>query len=172
MGNIPHVETINKILEKSMNPNKQIISKIDYKFDENKPVIDHTPKYSTNRETRGMSFNISNDDDQTLTSQLQNVENIKEYPYIAIGTITVRFPELEKDLEYTCFLIDTNVVVTLASNIIKNGVRAQIIKTTFGDEEVKLENVVHIQGEDIKEDEKKKKKMQKKLKCWIKDHQN
>ncbi len=71
-----------------------------------------------------MSFNISNDDDQTLTSQLQNVENIKEYPYIAIGTITVRFPELEKDLEYTCFLIDTNVVVTLASNIIKNGVRA------------------------------------------------
>ena len=155
-----------------MNPNKQIISKIDYNFDENKPVIDYTPKYSKNREATASFWEFSSADNQTLTSKLQNVENIKEYPYIAIGTITVRFPELEKDLEYTCFLIDTNVVVTLASNIIKNGVRAQIIKTTFGDEEVKEENVVHIQGEDIKEDEKKKKKMQKKLKCWIKDHQN
>ena len=102
-----------------------------------------------------MSFLIDNG---IIASPLLNVENIKKYPYIAIGTITVRFPKLEKDLEYTCFLIDSNVVVTLASNIKdKNkGGRATKIKTTFSDEEVSSENV-HFQEEDSKKDEKKEK---------------
>ncbi len=147
--------------------NEQNISKIDYKYEENRKesIISTTDsaKNSTNRDRRVSSFNFSiwDDDNQTITSLLQDVENIKKYPYIAIGTITVKFPNLEEDLEYTCFLIDTNVVVTLASNIKdKNkGGRATKIKTTFSDEEVNQKNV-HIQGEDSKEDEKSAEKIE------------
>ena len=165
MGLGPSKETIRKILKESMNgnSNEQNISKIEckYKKEKNISVIIDSAENSTNRERSDSSFDFSIDDNQTISSKLQDVENIKKYPYIAIGTITVRFPKLEKDLEYTCFLIDTNVVVTLASNIKdKNkGGRATIIKTTFSDEKVKSENV-HIQGEDNKEDEKNAEKIE------------
>ena len=154
MGLRPSKEKIREILKNSMNrnSNEQNISKIEckYKKEENIPVIKDSAKNSKNIEGNA-----------TKTSPFQDVENIKKYPYIAIGTITVRFKNLEKDLEYTCFLIDTNVVVTLASNIEdkKTGERATKIKTTFTDEKVKSENV-YIQGEDSKEDKKNAEKIE------------
>ena len=165
MGLGPSKEKIRKILEKSMNPNinEQKNLKIEYKYKQNEIMdIEESASNSTNEggsdfAENGDSFNFSTDDNQTITSPLQNVKNIKKFPYIAIGTITVRFPSLDQDLEYTCFLIDTNVVVTLASNINdkSKGGRAKIIKTTFSDEKVKPENVF-IQGEEKKDKKKGK----------------
>jgi hypothetical protein len=167
MGLGPSKEKIRKILEKSMtnpNSNEQKNLKIEYKYKQGEIMdIEDSTTNTTNTEgsdyqENGDSFNFSTDDNQTITSPLQDVKNIKKFPYIAIGTITVRFPLLDEDREYTCFLIDTNVVVTLASNIDdkSKGGRAKTIKTTFSNEKVKPENI-HIQGEDDKKEKKKQK---------------
>ena len=163
MGLGPSKEKIRRLLKNSMNrnSNEQNISKIENKYKENREesiiVTKDSAQNSKNRQESAisMSFLIDNG---IIASPLLNVENIKKYPYIAIGTITVRFPNLEEDLEYTCFLIDSNVVVTLVSNIKDKvkGERATKIKTTFSDEEVSSENV-HFQEEDSKKDEKKEK---------------
>ena len=163
MGLGPSKGTICEILKKSMNrnSNEQNISTIEYKrIDNRAESIVVKDSRENSRRVSTIIFSRSNDN-QTFTSPLQDVENIKKFPYIAIGTITVRFQQLEKDLEYTCFLIDTNVVVTLASNIEDKdkGGRATVIKTTFSDKKVKQKNV-HFQGEDSKEYEKKKKKIE------------
>ena len=167
MGLGPSKEKIRKILEKSMtnpNSNEQKNLKIEYKYKQGEIMdIEDSASNSTSTEgsdyqENGDSFNFSTDDNQTIISPVQDVKNIKKFPYIAIGTITVRFPSLDEDCEYTCFLIDTNVVVTLASNIEdkSKGGRAKTIKTTFSDEKVKPENI-HIQGEDDKKEKKKQK---------------
>ena len=78
------------------------------------------------------------------------VKNVKKFPYNSVGTLIVKFTN--EELEYTCFLIYHNIVITLASNLInKNGEKAKYIKTTFSNEEVKWENIF------IEEDKKDKK---------------
>jgi hypothetical protein len=163
MGLGPSKEKIRKILEKSMtnpNSNEQRNLKIEYKYkqgdgmDIEESASNTTSSEGSDYQENGDSFNFSTDENQTFTSPLQDVKNVKKFPYIAIGTLLVKYPSLEEEFQYTCFLIDTNVVVTLASNLDdKNkGGKAKSIKTTFSDEKVKWENII-IQGED----EKKKK---------------
>lgn len=108
----------------------------------------------SNYQENSDSFNFSIDEKQTITSPLQDIKNVKKFPYIVIDTLIAKFPSFDEDYQYTCFLIDTNIVITLVSNLEdKNkGGKSKSIKTTFSDEKVKWENI-HIQGED---DEKKK----------------
>ena len=74
-----------------------------------------------------------------LPSPFRDVKNIKKFPYIAVGFISVKFPVIDDEYIYTCFAVDTNVVITLASNIIdKNkGGKATSILTSFSDQKVK-----------------------------------
>ena len=106
------------------------------------------------------SFILSFEINQSLDNPKLNVKNISKFPYSAIGTISVQFPLREEIFVYTCFLIDTNVVVTLASNLKSKskGGKAKSIVTSFSKENVKWENIF-IQGEEIsdkKNDEKDK----------------
>ena len=161
MGLGPSKDKIRKILEKSMtnpNANEQKNLKIEYKYKQNE-VMDMDEPNSTSTSTdpselssENDSFSFSTEASQTIDSPTLDVKNPKKFPYIAIGTLTVKFPVSEEDFEYTCFLIDTNVVVTLASNLNdKNkGGKAKSIVTTFSDEKVKWENVI-IQGDDKKD---------------------
>ena len=163
MGLGPSKEKIRKILERSIqNPNnrEQKNLKIEYKYTQE---IDMEEASSTNTTTGGSdmntgeSFNFSVDENFTIISPNLDVKNIKKFPYNTVGTITVQFANFEEKMEYTCFLIDTNVVVTLASNIEKEGLgRAKVITTTFSEEKVKSENV-YIQGEQNTKDKGKKK---------------
>ena len=165
MGLGPSKEKIRKILEKSMtNPNstEQRNLKIEYKYktgdsmDIDESVSNTTSTEGSDYQESGDSFNFSTDENQTITSPLQDVKNVKKFPYIAIGALYVKYSDIDEELQYTCFLIDTNVVVTLASNLvdISKGGKAKSIKTTFSEEKVKWENII-IQGE---EDKKKKDK--------------
>jgi hypothetical protein len=106
------------------------------------------------------SFNFSQDESQSITSSLQDAKNPKKFPYIAIGRLTVLFRLLDVDEYFTCFLIDTNVAITLASNLDNPNKRgkAKLISKTFSEEKVKWENIV------IKGDEKTNKKKDKKMK--------
>ena len=131
-----------KILEKSMtnpNINEQKNLKIEYKYKQGDDMDIEEAAFNQNssegsdyQENRD-SFIFYTDGNQTIISPLQDVKNVKKFPYIAIGTLTVKFPSFDEDYQYTCFLIDTNAVVTLASNLEdKNkGGKAIFIKTTF-----------------------------------------
>ena len=174
MGLGPSKEKIRKILEKSINNqniNAQSLAslKIEYKYKQG-DGMDIEEAVSNTSNTDGMeyqeggdSFNFSQDESQSITSPLLDVKNTKKFPYIAIGRLTVRFPQADSDEYFTCFLIDTNVVITLASNLenASKGGKAKSISTTFSEEKVKWENII-IQGEE-KTDKKKEKKEEKTL---------
>ena len=168
MGLGPSKEKIRKILEKSIsnpNSNEQTNLKIEYKYNQEEGMNLETNSTNASSENSDYqdnqdSFNFSTDESQTILSAQQDVKNVKRFPYIAIGTLIVRTSN-DEELLYTCFLIDTNVVVTLASNLmdhLKGGnTLAKTIYTTFSDEKVKPENI-RIQGEEKngKKNEKKK----------------
>ena len=164
MGLGPSKEKIRRILERSItNPNmsEQKNLKIEYKYKQTDSMeVEEAPSSGPSTEssenTENDSFTFSQEVTQVLINPKLDVKNTKKFPYIAIGTISVKFPISEDTYEYTCFLIDTNVVVTLASNINdKNkGGKAKSIVTTFSEEKVKWENI-RIQGEDKKDKGKK-----------------
>ena len=165
MGLGPSKDKIRKILEKSIsniNTNEQKDLKIEYKYNlsENLQACDSIQNTSNDTSTEGPgddSFNFSQEIVQVVDSSQLDVKNVKIFPHSTIGTLIVRFDSSDMDEYFTCFLVDTNVVVTLASNLInKNkGGKAKSIMTTFSDEKVKWENI-HIQNEK-KEKEKGKK---------------
>ena len=151
MGLGPSKEKIRKILEKSINNqniNTQSLAnlKIEYKYKQG-DGMDIEETVSNNSSSEGSdfdgtdSFNFSQDETQNITSPVLDVKNPKKFPYITIGRLQVRFPQVDYDEYFTCFLIDTNVVITLASNLenANKGGRAKIISTTFSEEKVKPE---------------------------------
>ena len=169
MGLGPSKEKIRKILEHSItNPisSDQKNIKIEYKFDYAGAAAE--AEENSNASTRGGdnkggsendSFILSQEVTQTLDNPTLNVKNMNKFPYSAIGTITCKFPVDEnKEFIYTCFLIDTNVVLTLAANLESNskGGKAKSIVTSFSKEQVKWENII-IQGSETKGKGKKEK---------------
>ena len=119
------------------------------------------PSSSKNEEDDDFDFDIDLDYLCGIDNPRLDVKNIKKYPYNSIGTISVQFPYSDEIFVYTCFLIDSNVVVTLASNLDnKNkGGKAKSIATSFSEEYINWENIF-IQKEEksneIKEKEKDK----------------
>ena len=169
MGLGPSKEKIRKILEHSIttpisSDAKNI--KIEYKFDYAGAAAE--AEENSNASTRGGdnkggsendSFILSQEVTQALDNPTLNVKNMNKFPYSAIGTITCKFPVDEnKEFIYTCFLIDTNVVLTLAANLESNskGGKAKSIVTSFSKEQVKWENII-IQGSETKGKGKKEK---------------
>ena len=170
MGLGPSKEKIRKILEHSItnpiSPDQKNI-KIEYKFDyagaaaeaeENSNGTNRGGENKTGAE--GDSFILSEQINQVLDNPILNVKNMNKFPYSAIGTITCKFPVDEnKEFTYTCFLIDTNVVLTLAANLESNskGGKAKSIVCSFCKEPVKWENIT-IQGSETKGKKKDKDK--------------
>ena len=151
-------EKIEKILEKSLlNQNNYLENRIKYKYCKNNDLDCEQTKELNNNENLAYiegendSFSFSSEMTVDIESPTLDVRNIKKFPYTAIGTLLVKFPISDKDYFYTCFLIDANIVVTLASNLIdKNkGGKAISIKTSFINKNVKWENI-YIQN-DLKE---------------------
>ena len=160
MGLGPSKEKILKILEKSItNPNINEL-KIEYKYQikqglDSDSDVDLSKSISSEKNLEDDSFTFSLNLVLNIDSELSDVKNIKKYPYNTVGTLIVKFPNEEEVNLFTCFLIDTNVVVTLASNLINNnkGGKATSILTTFSEEKVKWENIF-IQGDEKKKDKK------------------
>ena len=158
MGLGPSKKKIIKILVNSitnLNISEQKNFKIEYKFSYSEiSNTEENPSSTMNgidnsERADNESFIFSQEVNQVLDNPKLNVKSIKKFPYCAVGTINVQFPISDEVYEYTCFLIDTNVVVTLAANLEnKNkGGRAKSIMTSFSKENVKWENIF-IQGEE------------------------
>ena len=156
------LQIIEKSITNQRKNNKKDNNKIEYKFnyesdldEENNPSSDEKEKENEENDLYQIGFCYEPSLDDSL-----KVKNINKFPYSAIGTISVQFPIREEIFVYTCFLIDANVVVTLASNLKSKskGGKAKSIVTSFSKENVKWENIF-IQGEEIsdkKNDEKDK----------------
>ena len=136
--------------------------RIEYNVNEIENLEEEKPSSSKNEEDDSFDFDdIDLDYLYRIDSPRSDVKNIKKYPYNSIGTISVQFPDSDEIFVYTCFLIDSNVVVTLASNLDnKNkGGKAKSIATSFSEEYINWENIF-IQKEEksneIKEKEKDK----------------
>jgi Ran GTPase-activating protein (RanGAP) involved in mRNA processing and transport len=162
MGLGPSKEKIRKILEHSItNPisSDQKNIKIEYKFDYTgaaQEAEENSNQIARNGENKGgaegQSFILSETVTQELDNPALNVKNMNKFPYSAIGTISCKFPvDDNKEFIYTCFLIDTNVVLTLASNLESNskGGKAKSISCSFSKEPIKWENIT-IQGSETK----------------------
>ena len=146
MGQGPNKEKIHKILEESVfNPcsNEKKYLKIEYKYKENEPIE------KVEEVEEDFTFDIHDSINSSLDVSKKNY-----FPYTTIGTIISQFPGEKEPLQSTCFLIEKNVVVTLASNIYnKNkGGRAESIMTTFSKDKVILDNthIIIQEGEDNK----------------------
>ena len=154
MGIGPSKEKINKILKMSREyPNfeDQNNIKIEYKCISSKKKEENTENYNNNG-----SLNYS-EENENIKSDRLNIKSIKQYPYNTVGILKVKFPISDEDYLYSCLMIEANVVITLASNLVDNnkGGRAKSIITTFKNEEVKWENI-YIQDElKIRNTEKK-----------------
>ena len=72
-----------------------------------------------------------------ITNKISKV-NIRHYPYCAIGTLNVIYPDDSAVHQFTCFLIEANVVVTLGTNISNpnHSGKATNITTSFSPEKV------------------------------------
>ena len=149
---------IRKLLENSItnpNINEQKKFKIEYKFNyyessNDQQNLSSSMNWNENAErNENESFIFSQEIIQVLNNPKLDIKNSNKFPYCAIGTISVVFPISNEVFVYTCFLIDTNVVVTLASNLEnKNkGGKAESIMTSFSEKKVKWENI-YIQGEE------------------------
>ena len=123
MGIGPNKEIIHNILEHSIinsNLNEQKALTIEYKYKQIESMEDYDNENKVNEnddDIENDSFTLSIETAQILNNPQLDVKFPKRYPYIAVGTINVKFPISEEIYVYTCFLVDTNVVVTLASNL-------------------------------------------------------
>ena len=152
MGLGPSKEKIHKILEESVaNPysNEQKYLRLEYHYKED--LLIEEEENDNNLDEKQIIYDSIN--------TFLDVSKKNKFPYTTIGTIISQFPGEKEPLQSTCFLIEKNVVVTLASNIDnKNkGGRALSIMTTFSKEKVILDNKhIYIQGE---EDNKNKEEL-------------
>ena len=147
------------ILERSASENYFQNPKIEYHFnyfeDSDKDKKENNENSEEDKKVKEEEeddfFNFSFEDDRKIDNSKLNVKNTQKYPYNTIGTISVQFQESKEIFEYTCFLIDSNVVVTLAENLdnINKGGKAISIMISFNEENVKWENIF-IQGEEKK----------------------
>ena len=140
-------EIIQELQNSDVSKNMKKDLKIEYK-------INYEDKLYGEDEEDFIEFNDSFDEKELyINNNKLNIKNIKKYPYDAIGTISVQFPDNDEVFAYTCFLIDKNKVVTLASNIENKskGGKAKSIMTSFSKENVKWENIYIQEEEELNE---------------------
>lgn len=172
MGLGPSKEKIRRILEKSIentNWQQQTSLKIEYKFNAYEGVGADMSQYNLD-ETKATSNYDSIDDDSFINSREECSDimhapeikhhDLKKFPYIAVGALLCYFEGEVNPQISTCFMIDSNVVVTLACNIRNtNYGHAKKVLTTFSGEEVKKTNIYY-EGEGKKEKDKSKLEVQ------------
>ena len=163
MGLGPSKEKIKKILERSCNDNKNLSEQTKLKIEYCKSLITNETTM-TSGDSSFSSQNDSMDSDtsrslgetssyidvtsvegQNITARSSAVSRSKEFPYIGVGTIIASFSHSENKSIKTCFIIDSNVIVTLESNIkkISKGDAANHIITSFNDKVIKNENIFY-----------------------------
>ena len=147
MGLGPSKEKIKKLLEKSCNENKNITEQnnnlkigyyrsnpTDIRISFDNSFSSHTDASTSFNESQSF-IDVSSMEGQTITSENSIIQN-KAFPYSCVKSIMVSFDNGNTFENFTGFIIDTNAIVTLASNVMKNGKKG-LVKTCFSDKQVK-----------------------------------
>ena len=147
MGLGPSKEKIKRLLEKSCNDNKNITEQsnnlkigyyrsnpTDIRISFDNSFSSHTDVSTSFNESQSF-IDVSSMEGQTITSDNSIVQN-KQFPYSCVKSIMVSFDNGNIYEYFTGFIIDTNAIVTLASNVIRNGKKG-LVKTCFSDKPVK-----------------------------------
>ena len=146
MGIGPSKEKIRQLLQNSCNDEKHInlnhINYIPYHNDYFSSAHIGTTILSDTPNTSISLIEASSLETVPITARATTV-SVTQYPYCTIGTLFVTFPNSPEERIYTCFLIEANIVVTLATNIYdaSKGGKAIEIKTSFSKEPINLDNV-------------------------------
>ena len=156
MGLGPSKAKIKDILEKSCNDEKDMaLGQVDFIPHRNDYFSPTSMSASIITENSNASISLieaSSVEAVPITARTTTV-NVTHYPYCAVGTLFVKFPGDNQTHLYTCFLIEANVLVTLASNVhnVAKGGRAVEVTSSFSKEKIKPSNI-----EIFDEDNKKK----------------
>ena len=149
MGLGPSKEKIKKLLERSCNENKNLSEQNNnlkrgyYRSNPTDVRISLDSSFSSTTDANSTSFNetqsfidYSSIEGQTITNENSAIQNIRTFPYTCIKSIMVSFDNGNNYEYYTGFIIDTNAIVTLASNVMRNGKKGTV-KTSFSNKQVK-----------------------------------
>ena len=145
MGLGPSKKKIKEILQKSCNDEKDMpLNSNDCIPFQNECFSMTTGPSSfsapdNDRVSESMSIIEASSVEAVPITRIESKVHVRNYPYCAVGTLFAIFPD-NKDTVFhsTCFLIEANVVVTLASNIynVDLGGKAASVTTSFSNEKV------------------------------------
>ena len=142
----------------------------EFKYKNHSHKIEYNYKFVEDNDEKNNEENMELSDNDSLTFSQEivigitnrrfNIKNIEKFPYSSIGILSVKFPKTEEIYNYTCFLIYSDIVVTLSSNLYKpkEGGRAISIKTSFSEKEVKWNNIYLEENFEIKNENKNEEK--------------
>lgn len=91
---------------------------------------------------------LDNDNYQNSNSIYRNIKEVKQFPYVAIGTITFKFSGNES-YDHTCFAINKRVIVTLCSFLKHDKKSAIEATTTLTDEKLNIKNCEKYEKQNI-----------------------
>lgn len=129
--------TTQDMIQCHYNPNNLINGQLSQSFQSTQ--IDISSSYDS----------VSESYAQSITSQNSLVKEFGMFPCCSVGTLSVKFSKVDEILQYTCFLINENVAVTLASNLYNqsNG-EVKEIYTSFSKDKISMSRVKYMEGYD------------------------
>jgi len=86
---------------------------------------------------------------QNSDSIFRDIKDLRRFPYVSIGTITLKFPGNDNLYEHTCFLINKKVIVTLLSFLKLGGKNVVEATTTFTEEKLNLKHCVKYERKNL-----------------------
>ena len=124
MGVSPSKEKLLQLIKTCSKTNKEENNfKLDFQIDQDNEICG------------GDEESLDNEDYRFIGSH--KIKEVKRFPYVAIGTITVKFSNNEIN-EHTCFLINAKVIVTLLSFIKIGKKLANEVTTTLTEEKLNI----------------------------------
>ena len=87
-------------------------------------------------------------DNYNTNSIYRKIKEVNRFPYVAIGTITLKFSSSDI-FDHTCFLINKKVIVTLLSFLKHNNKKPTEATTTFSEEKLNLKNYAKNEKKDL-----------------------
>ncbi|MCQ2818916.1 MAG: hypothetical protein MJ252_16750 [archaeon] len=117
-------------------------------------TTNYNPSMDDQNSYMDMSVSSTIEESSTATQEADPITSLTSkcdnqiYPQRAIGTLKAVFRHGEKS--GTCFLIESNVLVTAATNVfdVEYGGKAKEVMTTFSEEKIKADNILLVSNLD------------------------
>ena len=153
-------EKMQKSLKQMVSYHEESKLNLDYQFNKQKQELiekeekekeEKEKEEKEKKEGEEKKDNLDDNDDDFVffEDKISSSSKIREkdkrkYPYSIVGVLTVKFPNSEDMMDYTCFLISKNIILTLATNLYDKdkGGKAIYIKTSLSDEVINWDNII------------------------------